>query len=186
MPLAAGRFSDDVHHAPHRAIAVAGRRRAANNVDMVNHFRRYPAGITARVAVSAPAIAHGVTTGHRFTVHQYQRVLWPHPANIDLAVIAALTAGGVARQVDAGLGTNQFGDVAGGWMFADFIGGDGGDAGGLESLRGRGNHHRFVVVLRCGCRSGFLRFVWRAVVSGLRWQPHSPDSHMNQHGQRVV
>ena len=184
MPLAGGRFCDDIHHPAHRAVTVAGRRRAANHVDMIDHFRRYPAGITARIAVAAPAIAHGITTGHRFTIHQNQGVLRSHAANIDLAVITALAAGGVTGEVDAGLGTNQLGDIARGRMFTDLLSGDGRYAGGLQRLRRRGDHHRFIVIYRSRFR--YLRIVWHAAISGLNRQRPSPDDHRDQHGQRVV
>ena len=151
MPFAGGRFGDDIYHPAHRAITVAGRRRAANHVDMVDHFRRYPAGITSRISIAAPAIAHGITAGHRFTIHQNQGVLRPHAANIDLTVITALAAGGVAGEVDAGLGTNQLRDIARGRMFTDLLSGDGRYAGRLQRLRRRGDHHGFVII----CRSRF-------------------------------
>ncbi len=139
MPLARAFFGDDIYHAARRAVAVAGRRRATKHFDTFNHLRRHPVGVASGVALAAPAQTHRVTAGDGLAVNQDQGVFRPHTANIDLAIIAALAAGGVAGQVDAGHGADDFRHVPGGGIFTDFIGGDGGNARRLQILLGGGN-----------------------------------------------
>ncbi len=93
VPFIAAFFGDDIHHAASCAIAIACRGRTAQHFNTLNHFRWNPGGIAAGITLAAPALAYGVTAGNRFTVDQNQGVFWPHAANIDLAVVAALTAG---------------------------------------------------------------------------------------------
>ena len=141
VPLIAGFFGDDIHHAAGGAVAVAGGGRAANHFDTFDHLRWHPAGIAAGVALAAPAKAHGVAAGDRLAVDQDQGIFRAHAADINLAVVAALAAGGVAGQVDPRHGANDLRDVARRGAFADLIGGDGGDARRLQVLLGGGDHH---------------------------------------------
>ena len=141
MPLIAGFFGDYIHHPAGGAVAVAGGGRAANHFDAFDHLRRHPAGVAAGVAFAAPAKAHGIAAGDRLAIDQDQGVFRTHAADINLAVIAALAAGGVAGQVDPRHGANDLRDVARRRAFADLIGGDGGDARRLQILLGGGDHH---------------------------------------------
>jgi hypothetical protein len=96
-------FGDDIHHAARGTVAVARGGRATNNFNTFDHLRRYPAGIAAGIALAAPAQTHRVTAGDRLAVDQDQGVFRAHAADINLAVVAALAAGGVAGQVNAGM-----------------------------------------------------------------------------------
>ncbi|MNS74759.1 hypothetical protein D3C72_1082430 [compost metagenome] len=125
MPLVVEFFGDDIHHAARCAVTVTRGRRATNDFDALNHFRRHPAGIATGIAFAAPAQTDGVTAGDRFAVDQDQGVFRAHAANVDLAVVAALAAGGVPGQVHARHGTNDFGHVTSGRIFTDFVCGDG-------------------------------------------------------------
>ncbi len=149
VPLVVEFFGDDVHHATCRAIAVAGRSRAADHFDAFDHLRRHPAGITAGIALATPAQTDGVAAGDRLAVDQDQGVFRAHAANVNLAVVPALAAGGVAGQVNARHGADDFRHVPRGRVFADLIGGDGRHARRLQILLGGGDHHG-VFVLRGG------------------------------------
>ena len=141
MPLVAAAFGDDIHHAARCAVAVTRRRRAAQNFNTLNHLRWYPGGIAAGIALAAPAQTHGVAAAHRFAVNQDQGVFRAHAANINLAIVTALAAGGVAGQVNTRHGANDFGQIAGGRVLANFFGGNGRHARRLEILLGGGHHH---------------------------------------------
>ncbi len=120
----AGLLGDDVHHAARRAIAVARCRRTAQHFDALHLVGRHPVGVTARVALAAPAVAHGIAAGDWLAVYQDQGVLRPHATDVDLAVVAALAAGGVAGQVDARHGADDLRQVAGRRALLDVLGGD--------------------------------------------------------------
>ena len=111
MPVIGWAFSNDIHHPARRAGAIARRRRAANDFDSFNLFRRYPVGIAAGITLAAPAIAYGVTRGHRNAINEDQGIFRPHTANIDLAVITAGTRRAVAGEVHPWHFANNIGEV---------------------------------------------------------------------------
>ncbi len=149
VPLVVKFFGDDVHHAACRTVAVARGCRTADHFNTFDHLWRHPAGITAGIALAAPAQTDRVTAGHRLAVNQDQRVFRAHTANVNLTVVAALAAGGVPGQVHARHGADDFCYIARGRIFADFVGGDGGHARRLQILFGGGDHHG-VFMLRGG------------------------------------
>ncbi len=153
----AGLLGDDVDHAARGAVAVARGGRAAQHFDAFDHFRRHPGGITARVALAAPALTHRVAAGGRFAVDQNQGVFRAHAADIDLAIVAALAAGGVAGQVNPGHGADQFADVARRRAFFDLVGGDGGHPRRLQVLPG-GGHDDGVFAARLFIRGAAVFF----------------------------
>ncbi len=93
VPFVAAFFGDDIHHAASRTVAIACRGRTAQHFNTFDHFWWHPGGIAAGITLAAPALTHRVTAGYRFAVDQNQGVFRPHAANIDLAVVTALTAG---------------------------------------------------------------------------------------------
>ncbi len=125
VPFVAAFFGDDIHHAASRAVAIACRGRTTQHFNALDHFWWDPGGIATGITLAAPALTYGVTAGNRFTIDQNQGVFWPHAANIDLAVVAALTAGGVTGQVNAWHGTDDFRHIAGGGILTNFISGNG-------------------------------------------------------------
>ena len=149
MPLVITFFGDDIDHAARGAVAVAYRRRSTNDFNALDQLRWDPVGIAAGIALAAPAQADGVTAGDRFAINQDQGIFRAHAADINLAVVTALAAGGVAGQVNARHGADDFRHVARGRVFADLIGGDGRHARRLQILLGGGDHHG-VFVLRGG------------------------------------
>lgn len=124
MPLVIEFFGDNVHHAACSTVTVTGCRRAANHFDAFNHFRWNPAGIAAGIALATPAQTDGIAAGNRFAVNQDQGVFRSHAANVNLAIVAALAAGGVAGQVYAWHGTDDFGYVTRRRIFTNFVGSD--------------------------------------------------------------
>ena len=155
VPLVAALFGDDIHHATGGAVTVTCGSRPAQDFNAFDHLRRHPGRIATGIALTAPTEAHGVTTGHWFTVDQDQGVFWAHPTNINLTVIAALAAGRVTGQVNARHGTNDFRDVASGRVFANFICGDSRHARSLQVLLGGGNHNS-IFMRDGGAISGFF------------------------------
>ncbi len=149
VPLVVKFFGDDVHHAARRAVTVAGSSRATDHFDALDHLRRDPAGIAAGITLAAPAQTDGVAAGDRLAVDQDQGVFRAHAANVNLTVIPALAAGGVAGQVNARHGADDFRHVPRGRVFADLVGGDGRHARRLQILLGGGDHHG-VFMLRGG------------------------------------
>ena len=139
-------FGNDIHHAARRAVAVAHRCRPADHLDTFDHLRRHPVGVAARIAFAAPAETHRVAAGDRHAVHQDQGIFRPHAANIDLAIVAALAAGGVAGQIDARHGADDLRYVARRRTLFNLVGGDGGDARRLQVLLRRADHQRIADV----------------------------------------
>ena len=142
VPLVITFFGDDIDHAARGAVAVADRRRSTNDFNALNQLRWDPVGIAAGIALAAPAQADGVTAGDRFAINQDQGIFRAHAADINLAVIPALAAGGVAGQVNARHGADNFGDIASGGTFTNFLGGDRRYARRLQVLFGGSDHHR--------------------------------------------
>ncbi len=70
VPVIGRAFGNDIHHAACSPAAVTRRRRAAQHFNTLDHFRRHPVGIAARVALAAPAIAHGITRTDRDAINQ--------------------------------------------------------------------------------------------------------------------
>ena len=129
-------LGDDVDHAAGGAVTVTGCRGAAQHFDTFNHFRRDPGGIAAGITLTAPALTHRVAAAGRFAVNQDQGIFRAHAADIDLAVVAALAAGGVTGQVNAGHGADQLADITGRWALFDFVGGNGRNPRCLQVLLG--------------------------------------------------
>src|SRR5690606_2131154 len=125
----------------------------------LDHFWRHPVGVATGIALIAPAIAHRVAAGDRHTVNQNQSVLRPHAADINLAVIPALSAVRVPGEIDARHGANDLSDVALYWPFFNGLAVNDRDAGGLERLFFGRHDHGFAAVYFFVAGSLFLRWV---------------------------
>ena len=171
---------DDVDHAAGGSIAVACRGRPADDFDALDLFRRHPVAVTARVALPAPAVAHGRPAIDRLAVDQDQGVFRTHAAQVDLPVVAALAACRVAGEVDARHGADDLREIVGGWFPGDIFGGDDRHAGRLlERLFRRVEDDGFRE-----CRFGFSRHGRETTVGegkakrdrsdaeGLQWRGH--------------
>src|SRR5690606_16852790 len=75
-------FGDDVHHAASGTRAIARRGRTADHLDPLYCLDRHPVAVAARVALAAAPHADRIARADRFSVHQDQRVLRPHAAQI--------------------------------------------------------------------------------------------------------
>jgi len=122
--LARRALGDDIDHPAHCPGTVACRCRAAQDLDALDLFGRYPVGFTTGIAVAAPAIALGIARRRRLAVNQDQGVFRAHAAQVDLAVVAAGTAGAVAGEVDPRFAADDIGQVIGRRALLDIFGGD--------------------------------------------------------------
>ncbi|MNP13420.1 hypothetical protein D3C76_1057010 [compost metagenome] len=122
--FARGLLGDDVDHPAHGPGAIAGRGRATDHFDALDLVGRHPVGITARVALASPAVAHRTAAADRLAIDQDQGVFRAHAADVDLPVVAALATGGVAGQVDSRHGADDLRQVVGRRAFLDVLGGD--------------------------------------------------------------
>ncbi len=151
-------LGDDVDHPAHGAGTVARRSRATEDLDALDFLGRHPVGLAAGVAVAVPAVAHGVARGGRLAVDEDQGVLRAHPAQVDLAVVAACAAGTVAGQVDARLAADDVRQVVARRTLPDVFRGDDGHARRLLQLFLGGAHHVRALQFQRIVRSGLRRF----------------------------
>ena len=179
---AVGALGDDVDHPTRGTRAIARRRRAADDLDAFDQFGGHPIGIAARVALAAPAHLDRVARQHGLAVDQDQRVFRPHPADVDLALVAALTCGRGPGQVDAGLLADDFRHVVDDGLPFKVLLGDLGHAKCLLGLLLCGQHHRFQHHAVGFLRGKGDRHRGRGQSKRrARGQPHRKSSHLSLH-----
>ena len=114
-------FGNNIDHATHRARAVTGRRRTAQDGNGFNLFNRHPVAVAARIAFTAHTDTLGLARINRLAVNQNQSIFRAHTAQVDLAFVATLTCCRIAGQVDTGHGADKFGNIIGCRAFVDVV-----------------------------------------------------------------
>ncbi|KAG0941779.1 hypothetical protein G6F31_014969 [Rhizopus arrhizus] len=137
VPVITDAFGDDVDHAAHGVGAIQRRHRPAHHFDALDLVRRNPVQV---LASEVGAVVGRGRAAHALAVHQHQRVVGRHAAQLDLGLLA----GGAEAAGHAGHPAEQGGQVV--YRLAlDVLAADHADAGRgiLDPLlvAGGGDHH---------------------------------------------